>query len=101
MAVTIAVKVYRGKNIIVEAYKTASWYNLRIFTLKNHITATHKHNEYGNESWWHESVEKFETKEKANAYFKGIQHNNPDMKYVCTENRQLQFGKVSYKPIDN
>lgn len=101
MAVNIEVKVYKGNNIIVEAYKTASFYNLRIFTLRNHITATRIHGEYGNESWWDETVEKFETKEMANRYFKGIQKNNPDMKYVCTENRQLQFGKVSYKPIDN
>ena len=48
-------------------------------------------------SWWHESVEKFETKEKANAYFKGIQRKHPDLKYTGIENRQLQFGKVSYK----
>ena len=46
MAAIIPVKVYEGKNITVEAYKTASWHNLRIFTLKNHMTSTRIHNEY-------------------------------------------------------
>lgn len=97
MAAIIPVKVYEGNGIRVEAYKTASWYNFRIFTLKNHMTSTKVHNEYGNETWWTEAIQKFETKSVANAYFKGTQRKHPDMKYVCTENRQLQFGKVSYK----
>lgn len=97
MAAIIPVKVYEGNGIRVEAYKTASWYNFRIFTLKNHRTATKVHNEYGNEAWWTETIQKFETKTAANNYFKGIQRNNPDLKYIGIENRQLQFGKVSYK----
>lgn len=97
MAAIILVRLYEGSGIRVEAYKAASWYNFRIFTLKNHMTSTKVHNEYGNETWWTEAIQKFETKTAANNYFKAIQRNNPDLRYVGIKNRQLQFGKVSYK----